>query len=409
MGDRPEGLKAWSRAAVADVVTTRGFSVGKIKRRDYAEAGRFPIVDQGKNQVAGYADDEAAVYDGELPVVVFGDHTRAMKFVDFPFVCGADGTKVLVPQRDLVEPRFLYYALLNVNLPSRGYNRHFSLLREQEIPLPPIEQQAVIAEALRRAETAALASADAAAKTKEFRRSLLRHVFTYGPVAVSACDSVDLQESPAGRHPTGWDVQTLGEMVELIQYGTSERSDSDMEHGVPVLGIPDVVKGKIDMSRLRYLERSRASLDKLMLVPGDVLFVRTNATRGNIGRSAMYQGTPDECLFASYLIRVRVRSDVLLPEYLHLYAWSPRGESFLSGRATEAADGKFNVNSQTLKSVVVPVPSPGVQQAIVQMFRIVDAKIEAAECRRDALSRAFRALLREMLEGSRLPAGGSDG
>lgn len=116
----------------------------KVKRSDYRPVGRVPVIDQGKDFIAGFVDN-VEPYQRTLPVIVFGDHTRIFKFVNFPFVVGADGTKVLIPNYDLFEPRFLFYALTRVDLPSRGYNRHFHLLREVSLPLPPLHEQRKIA------------------------------------------------------------------------------------------------------------------------------------------------------------------------------------------------------------------------------------------------------------------------
>lgn len=121
--------------------------VPKVKRSDCRPVGMVPVIDQGKDFIAGYVDN-VEPYERMLPVIVFGDHTRIFKFVDFPFVVGADGTKVLIPNYDLFEPRFLFYALTRVDLPNRGYNRHFHLLREISLPLPPLHEQREIARIL---------------------------------------------------------------------------------------------------------------------------------------------------------------------------------------------------------------------------------------------------------------------
>ena len=88
------------------------------------------------------------IYQGKLPVIIFGDHTRIIKYVNFPFVAGADGTKVLSPYISVVFPKFFYYTLLNLKIPSRGYNRHYSLLSENKLPLPPLSTQQKIASIL---------------------------------------------------------------------------------------------------------------------------------------------------------------------------------------------------------------------------------------------------------------------
>ena len=72
--------------------------VGKIEKTDYQSSGLYPIVDQSQDFIVGYTDNEGLVYEGELPVIVFGDHTTILKYINFPFVMGADGTKVIKPK-----------------------------------------------------------------------------------------------------------------------------------------------------------------------------------------------------------------------------------------------------------------------------------------------------------------------
>jgi type I restriction enzyme S subunit len=119
----------------------------KLKQSDYKTFGKFPVIDQGQKYIAGFYDDETMVFDKDLPVILFGDHTRIIKYVDFPFICGAEGLKIIVPKENF-HRKYFYYALLNLNIPSRGYNRHFKILIEKFIPLPPLEEQQKIAQIL---------------------------------------------------------------------------------------------------------------------------------------------------------------------------------------------------------------------------------------------------------------------
>ena len=100
----------------------------KIQRKDFLPVGQLPVIDQGQEDVAGYTNDMAAAYSGDLPVVLFGDHTRAFKYVDHPFALGADGVKVLTPHPGF-SAKFLYYYFLSCDIPSRGYSRHFKFLK----------------------------------------------------------------------------------------------------------------------------------------------------------------------------------------------------------------------------------------------------------------------------------------
>lgn len=111
----------------------------KVQTKDVLASGRHPVVDQGKIFIRGYCDDDEKLIRVGIPVVVFGDHTRETKLVDFDFIVGADGVKILKPIS--IQPAYYYLCLSWLPLDSRGYGRHFKLLREAEIPLPPLAEQ----------------------------------------------------------------------------------------------------------------------------------------------------------------------------------------------------------------------------------------------------------------------------
>ena len=121
-----------------------------IPKMDYQESGKFPIIDQGASFIAGWTDLTDSVISDNLPVVIFGDHTRIFKYVDFPFTLGADGTQLLYPNDDILNPRFFYYALLNLKIPNEGYSRHYRYLRKFSVACPPLPTQCQIANFLDR-------------------------------------------------------------------------------------------------------------------------------------------------------------------------------------------------------------------------------------------------------------------
>ena len=122
----------------------------KIQTTDYQPRGKHPIIDQGQEYIAGYTDKTDGLYT-EVPVVIFGDHTRIVKYVDTPCFLGADGVKLLKPKCTNADVKYLYYCLCNARIPNTGYNRHFKWLKEIEIPLPPLDEQRRIAAVLDKA------------------------------------------------------------------------------------------------------------------------------------------------------------------------------------------------------------------------------------------------------------------
>ncbi|MFP4514521.1 MAG: restriction endonuclease subunit S [Parcubacteria group bacterium] len=110
-----------------------------LKKKEYQNKGEYPIFDQGQKYISGYTDDNNLV-NNNYPVILFGDHTRVVKFINQPFAVGADGIKLFQSKKEN-DPKFLYYSLLNLDIPNTGYNRHFKWVKEAKILLPPLDEQ----------------------------------------------------------------------------------------------------------------------------------------------------------------------------------------------------------------------------------------------------------------------------
>jgi type I restriction enzyme M protein len=135
----------WPREVFGDVTSTIT-PPAKIQAGDFRDVGRYPIIDQSQNAIAGRTDDESTLIDGSGGYVIFGDHTCAVKFIDERFAQGADGIKI-IKAGDRLEPKFAYFYLLSHPIEQDGYKRHFGKLKESSIAIPPVAiQQAIVAE-----------------------------------------------------------------------------------------------------------------------------------------------------------------------------------------------------------------------------------------------------------------------
>lgn len=132
----PSKYKQVEIGSVIDTITPPA----KLQKESYLPTGRYPIIDQSQNEIAGYTDNEAALISPEKPLVVFGDHTCAVKLVNEPFAQGADGIKIIQTSSNLL-PAFLFHFLKTHPLEVDGYKRHFNDLKLKTIPLPPIDVQ----------------------------------------------------------------------------------------------------------------------------------------------------------------------------------------------------------------------------------------------------------------------------
>ena len=123
----------------------------KIKTEQYETIGTNIIIDQGQSDIAGYTDQSEGLFT-DVPVIVFGDHTRIIKYINRPFFLGADGTKILKSKIPDANYKYLYYALKNAKIPNTGYNRHFKWLKQISISYPEHEKQSMIVEILDKLE-----------------------------------------------------------------------------------------------------------------------------------------------------------------------------------------------------------------------------------------------------------------
>jgi type I restriction enzyme S subunit len=167
----------WKIKYFTDVVSDNSGGNKKLAKSDFLQEGEIAIVDQGKEMIAGYFNDNELIVKSKPPYIVFGDHTRIFKYIDFPFIMGADGTKVLQPKDEETYTKYLYYFFLSINVPDTGYNRHFKYLKELQIPLPPLDQQKKIAFILDAADAFRQKTKALLAKYDELTQSLFLDMF----------------------------------------------------------------------------------------------------------------------------------------------------------------------------------------------------------------------------------------
>ena len=250
----------------------------KIKRSAYQESGRFPIVDQSQAAIAGYTDDDSWLYTGTLPVVVFGDHTRKLKFVDFPFCVGADGTQLLraVGGNDI---HYFYYALRNVDLSNYGYERHFKYLKKEEIEVPPLPEQRRIAGILSAYDDLIENNQRRVRILEEMARSLYREWFVH--FRYSGHESVPLVESPLGQIPQGWEVKRIMEFGKVITGKTPSKANSDFYgEDVPFVKTPDMHGNMFILATGEFLSNAGADSQANKLIPAGSICVSCIGTIG---------------------------------------------------------------------------------------------------------------------------------
>lgn len=161
--------------------------------------------------------------------------------------------------------------------------------------------------------------------------------------------------------------RTIDEVTLETRYGTSHKCYSEQK-GTPVFRIPNIYQGSVLTSNLKYCELPENELSLLALEPGDLLIVRTNGSEDLVGRCAVFDGKSSTYAYASYLIRVRVDKKVVNPHFLSFFLESTLGRDAIRERRRTSA-GQFNINTENLRTISFPCPSPDIQMEMVERMR----------------------------------------
>lgn len=195
----------------------------KVPSNDYLDKGLYPIVSQEEGLVCGYWNNANDLFKVSTPVVIFGDHTRILKYIDFDFVLGADGVKILQPIEN-INAKFLKYYLQYCKIPSLGYSRHYKLLKELQVPVPPLPVQERIVSEL-----------DLLSGIIEKKREQLKELD-----ALAQSIFYDMFGDPI-TNEKGWEVKKLGEVCKVnpSKKDTSiGLSNSDIVSFLPMEDLP---------------------------------------------------------------------------------------------------------------------------------------------------------------------------
>ncbi|MEF8719149.1 MAG: restriction endonuclease subunit S [Candidatus Accumulibacter necessarius] len=327
----------------------------KIQRKDFLDAGAFPVVSQEDAFINGYWDSADDVFLVETPLVIFGDHTKVLKYIDFDFVLGADGVKLLPPKAFLV-PKFFYYQLQTAQLDSLGYARHYKLLKELKIKYPDTaEQHRIVAILDEVFDGIATAKANAEKNLQNARalfESHLQSVFT--------------------ERGDGWKQKTLEEIATAFGRGKSRHRPRNAPH---LYGgkFPFVQTGDIRNADHVITEYSQtysdAGLTQSKLWPKGTICITIAA---NIAETAILGF--DAC-FPDSVIGVVANpkeADVDFIEYL-LQSFKARIQSMGKGSA------QANINMGTFENERFPFPPVAEQKAIVAKLDSLNEETQRLE------------------------------
>ena len=239
----------------------------QVQTSQYNSGTMYPIVSQEEKLISGFCDDETMVYHLDSPIVVFGDHTRVLKYIDFDFVVGADGVKILIPKEN-VDAKFFYYYLLWCKIPSLGYSRHYKLLKEIKVAVPQKSTQLDI-----------VAELDQINDLIRLKKEQLKE---YDNLAQSIF--YDMFGDPV-ENEKGWEVKKLGDVCEIGTGSTPNRKNKDYYVGnIPWVKSTEVCNGFIDETQEMISDEALAQTNCTIYPKGSVLIAMygQGKTRGQV-------------------------------------------------------------------------------------------------------------------------------
>jgi type I restriction enzyme, S subunit len=315
---------------------------------------------------------------------------------------------VLRSNPNKIDPSFLFYAVSYGDFVDRVSEHQRGVaypaitdkeILEELIPLPPLPEQHAIAHVLRTVREAKEKTDAVIAATKALKASMMKYLFTYGPVPLEDAGEVALKETEIGTVPERWKILKLGELcqnekhaIQTGPFGSQLHSSDYVESGIPVVMPRDITYNGISTEKIAHIDISDYNrLKRHSLKINDIVLGR----RGEIGRRAIIQKDQEGWICGTGCLRIRILNDQVLPDFLNIFFSTPQIIEWLSNEAIGTT--MQNLSSSILKSTPIVIPSIEEQKKIIDLFNAIDQKLAAEQSRKEALDTLFASLLRDLM------------
>jgi len=279
--------------------------------------------------------------------------------------------------------------------------RNFKLsdfLTNECLAIPPIKEQRAIAHVLRTVQRAKEATEKVIAAARQLKQSLMRHLFTYGPVPFHEAGQVDIRGTDFGAAPANWTIMRLDECAE-VQTGVAKgrKLNSTETVTLPYLRVANVQDGFLDLTEIKTLTIRSSEIDRYSLRRGDVVLTE-GGDFDKLGRGFIWTEEVSLCIHQNHIFAVRANRELLLPEFLAYMTQSNYGKAYFLSVAHKTTNLAC-INTTKLKAFPALLPELEGQRSIIERLRFVDRKIAAEEAKRSSLESLFSSLLHELMTG----------
>ncbi|WP_283699446.1 restriction endonuclease subunit S [Clostridium perfringens] len=376
----------WNLFKFSDVFLDNTKLAKKIKKEDYLKIGKYPIIDQGKKYIAGYTNYTEAIYDEEG--IIFGDHTRIIKYVNFPLFLGADGTKLLGVKlkKDCINIKYLYYFLKTIELPSDGYSRHFKYLKEIIIAIPSIKIQNKIVEVL-----------DMSYKLIENRKKQIKEL----DLLVKS-KFIEMFGDPIN-NPMKWEVKKMKDISVNIMSGNTPKGGEQVyvESGIMFLRSQNVWKNKLLLDDVAYIDQATHNkMKKSSLKNKDILMTKTgriNTENSSLGRAAMFLGEDDSANINGHVYLIRLQEQIINEFVLYILT-SKEYRGYIRSVCVGGID-KRQLNKEHIEDFPIIFPPIEKQKKFVSYVNQVDKLKFEMEKSLKELEDNFNSLMQKAFNG----------
>lgn len=317
----------------------------QVKTSEYSSGTKYPIISQEDKLISGYYDDESYIFHIDSPVVIFGDHTRVLKYVDFDFVVGADGVKIISPKREL-NAKFLLYYLQWYKIPNLGYSRHYKLLKEIKIPLPPLSTQLAIVSELGKINELIRLKKEQLKDFDNLAQSLFYEMFG---------DPVENEK--------GWEVKKLGEVGELARGVSKHRPRNAPEllgGSMPLIQTGDVANSDFYITKYSSTY-SKLGVEQSRVWEAGTLCITIAAT---IGKCAILGFT---ACFPDSVVGYKPNNEA---NAIYMYFIFKNMQKMLEEFAPGVA--QKNINLKILSNLSIPLPPLPLQRLFAQRIEQIE-------------------------------------
>jgi hypothetical protein len=356
--------RGWRWAVFDEIFEDVTDSRRKLPTKDYQENGRFPVVDQGAELIAGYSERDDMVHPSAPPCIIFGDHTKCIKLINTRFIQGADGVKVLIAKPGL-DLNYLRCALNAVRLPDKGYSRHMKFLRSTVFPVcDPDQQQRIV--------TKLDSLTGRTARARQELERIPRLVAKYREAILAAAFDGELTRE--WREPKGLNEPSMIAISELCLTITDgdHQAPPKAETGIPFITISAMNDSKIDLTKAtRFVPHSYWASLKPSRKPqrGDVLYSVT----GSIGIPALVE-TDEKFVFQRHISILKPDTKKTDGKFLAFLLAAPQiGEQ---ARAVATGTAQLTIPLSGLRTFTVPYPAYEEQQEIVRRIETAFAWLD---------------------------------